>query len=64
MTAEPRLTHSAFVDVVSHVSEIVCLGPGWTQPVLFHPAASRSCRHWMAPTRPECTHPNIVESGL
>jgi hypothetical protein len=32
MTADPRLTHSAFVDVITHVSEIVCLEPGWTQP--------------------------------
>jgi len=49
MTADPRLTHRAFVDVITHVSEIVCLEPGWTQPVPFHPVASRSRRHCTAP---------------
>jgi hypothetical protein len=68
MTADPRLTRSAFVDVVTHVSEIVCLEPGWTLPVPSHPAAarsaSRSCRHCTDPKLPECAHPDIVESGL
>jgi hypothetical protein len=68
MTADPHLTHSAIVDVVIHVSEIVCLEPGWTLPVPLHPAAarsaSRSCRHCTDPKRPECARPNIVESGL
>ena len=52
MTADPRLT-STFVNVVTHVSEIVCLEPGWTLPVPFHPAAARSplrsCRHGTDP---------------
>ena len=52
MTAGPRLT-STFVDVVTHVSKIVCLEPGWTLLVPLHPAAARaaslSCRHCTAP---------------
>jgi hypothetical protein len=67
MTADLRLT-STFFDVVTHVSEIVCLEPGCPLPVPFHPAAarsaSRSCRHRTTPKRPECAHPNIVESDL
>ena len=64
MTADPRLTHRAFVDVITHVSEIVCLEPGWTQP--YPSTQRRRVRAATArtPTRPECAHPDIVESGL
>ncbi len=68
MTADPRLTPCAFVDVVAPVSEIVCLEPSLTPLVPSHPAAARSVsgssRHCTDPRQPECAHRNIVDSGL
>ena len=37
MTTDPRLTRRTFVAVVLHVSEIVCLEPGWTPPAWHCP---------------------------
>jgi hypothetical protein len=68
MTAAPRLTHRGLVDVVIHVSEIVCLEPDWALPIPSPRAsarpASRSCRRCAYPKPPECAHPDTVEPGL
>jgi hypothetical protein len=68
MTTDPRLARSGFVDVVTHVSEIVCVAPGWTLPVPFPPASAGRRRARAAaartPKRYDCAHPNIVEPGL
>jgi hypothetical protein len=65
MTDDPRLTHSAFVDVITHVSR----RSSASSPAGRNPYPSTQRRRARAasartPTRPECAHPNIVESGL
>jgi hypothetical protein len=49
MTTDFHLTRGALVNVITHISEIVYLEPGWRWAVLCHPAfarpTSRSCRH-------------------
>jgi hypothetical protein len=68
MTADPRLTRRALVDVVLHVLEIVCLEPRWTPPVPSpqRPHAPRRARAATAHTATplECAHPNTVDPGL
>jgi hypothetical protein len=68
MTTDPRLTRRTFVDVDLHVSEIVCLEPGWTPPVPSpqRPHARRRARAATAQTaKPlDCAHPDTVDPGL
>jgi hypothetical protein len=68
MTADPSLIHRVLVDVVIHVSEIVCLDPGWTMPGSSPRAparpTSRSYRRCAYLTPPACAHPDNVEPGL
>ena len=67
MTAALRLTRRALVDVVIHVSAIVCLDPRWTRtvPSPQRPHAQRRDRTATAQSlkSPECAHPDIVEPG-
>jgi hypothetical protein len=67
MTIDPRLTRGPFLDVVTHVSEIVCLEPSPTQGAHSHSTsprpASRSCR-CSTPESTEWAHHDIVEPGL
>jgi hypothetical protein len=68
MTTDPRLTRGAFVDVVTHVSEIVCVAPGSTLPVPSHPGSARRRRARAVIARTakphEGAHLDTVEPGL
>jgi hypothetical protein len=68
MTTDFRLTRRALVDVITHISEIVYLEPGWRWAVLCHPAfahpTSHSCRPCAHSQATRIPHPDIVESGL
>ena len=67
MTAAPRLTRRALVDVIIHVPAIVCLDPRWT-PTIPSPQRPQTQRRDRAATvqsltSPECAHSNNVEPG-
>jgi hypothetical protein len=68
MTAHPHLTHSAFVDLVTHISEVVCLERGWTLPVPFAPNVRTPSLALVPPLHvPEVIRmrsPHIVEPGF
>jgi hypothetical protein len=68
MTVDPHLTHRVLVDMVIHVSEIVCLELGWLRLVSSPRASARlaspSCRRCTSPKPPERAHPDTVEPGL
>ena len=68
MTSDLRLPRSAFVDVVTHVSAIVCLEPGWTllvpaQLVVSSPGVALvpPLAH---PSRHRMRSPDTVDPGL
>jgi hypothetical protein len=68
MTADPHLTRRTRVDVVIHVSAIVCLDLRWTRQVPSPPRPHTQRRARAdAGTHPyatECAHPNTVAPGL
>ena len=68
MTSDPRLTRNAFVDVVTHVSAIVCLEPGWTLLVPAHLIAALPGVALVPPLAHPPRHrmrsPDTVEPGL
>ena len=58
MTIDPRLTRGPFIDVVTHVSEIVCLEPSPTQGAHSHSTSPRP-RVMLVPL----LHPRIHRMG-
>ena len=68
MTADQRLTRHALVNVVIHVSQIVCLEPRWTLPAPPPPRPHTGVAlvpPLHRPTKPpECARPDTVEPGL
>jgi len=68
MTADPHVTHGTFVDVVIHVSGLVCLEPSWMRLVPGHStsarATSRGYRRLTHLTPSESRTPAAVEPGL